>query len=212
MNKPKQQDDRMAKVAALRAEQVRRDRRRRLVIVAAVGVVILALVGTTTAVILGARTEQAAVEAAAEQPIPDVEETTDLSANHVDAAIAPSALPPLGGDHDPVWQNCGTYDEPVPSANAVHSLEHGVVWVTYRPDLPEDEVAMLREIVEGKSYALLSPYPGLAAPVVLTAWGVQLELDDVDDERIPTFLTKYLQGEQSPEPGASCSGGNGTPT
>lgn len=212
MSTPKQQIGRSAKVAALRAEQIRRDRRQRLIIVAAVAIVILALVGTTTAVILGARTEQAAVEAAAEQPIPDVAETTDLSANHVDAAITPSALPPLGGDHDPVWQNCGTYDEPVPVANAVHSLEHGAVWVAYRPDLPEDEVATLRELVEGKPYALLSPYPDLAAPVVLTAWGVQLELDDAEDERIPTFLTKYLQGEQTPEPGASCTGGVGTPT
>ena len=204
-------DDRMSKVAALRAEQEGRERRRRLVLVAAVAAVVLALVGATTAVILGARDEQAAVEAAAEQPIPDVEETTDLSANHVEATIAPTALPPLGGDHDPVWQNCGTYDEPVPVANAVHSLEHGAVWVAYRPDLPEDEVAALRELVEGEPYALLSPYPDLAAPVVLTAWGVQLELDDAGDERIPTFLTKYLQGEQTPEPGASCSGGNGAP-
>lgn len=211
MSNPKQRADRLAKVAALRAEQVRRERRRQLVIVAAVAVVILALVGTTTAVILGARTEQAAVEAAAEQPIPDVEETTDLSANHVEAAIAPSARPPLGGDHDPVWQNCGTYDDPVPTANAVHSLEHGAVWVTYQPDLPADELATLRELVEGEAYALLSPYPDLAAPVVLTAWGVQLELDDAGDERIPAFLTKYLQGEQTPEPGASCTGGNGTP-
>lgn len=212
MSNPEQRAERSAKVAALRAEQERRERRRRLVVVAAVGAVVLALVGTTTAVIVDARTEQAAVEAAAEQPIPDVEETTDLSANHVETPIAPSALPPLGGDHDPVWQNCGTYDEPVPTANAVHSLEHGAVWVAYRPDLPADEVGMLRELVEGEAYALLSPYPDLAAPVVLTAWGVQLELDDVDDERIPAFLAKYLQGEQTPEPGAACSGGNGTPS
>ncbi|NLD76028.1 MAG: DUF3105 domain-containing protein, partial [Acidimicrobiales bacterium] len=111
-----------------------------------------------------------------------------------------------------VWQNCGIYDEPVPVANAVHSLEHGAVWVSYHPDLPPSDVAALREAVEGESYALLSPYPDLASPVVLTAWGVQLEVDNVDDDRIPTFLNKYLQGEQTPEPGASCRGGNGTPS
>ena len=173
---------------------------------------ILAIIGATTAVILGARTERAAVEAAADQPIPDVKESTGLSANHVQTTADPSSLPPLGGDHDPVWQNCGIYDEPVPVANAVHSLEHGAVWVSYHPDLPPSDVAALREAVEGESYALLSPYPDLASPVVLTAWGVQLEVDNVDDDRIPTFLNKYLQGEQTPEPGASCSGGNGTPS
>jgi len=209
---PKKQDDRTAKVAALRAEQARRERRRLVLVVAAVAVVILAIIGATTAVILGARTERAAVEAAADQPIPDVKESTGLSANHVQTTADPSSLPPLGGDHDPVWQNCGIYDEPVPVANAVHSLEHGAVWVSYHPDLPPSDVAALREAVEGESYALLSPYPDLASPVVLTAWGVQLELDNVDDDRIPTFLSKYLQGEQTPEPGASCSGGNGTPS
>lgn len=212
MKNPKKQNDRTGKVAALRAEQARREHRRLLLVVAGVAVVILAIVGTTTAVILDARTEQAAVKAAAEQPIPDVKETTGLSANHVQTTTDPSSLPPLGGDHDPVWQNCGIYDEPVPAANAVHSLEHGAVWVSYHPDVPPGEVAALRELVEGETYALLSPYPDLASPVVLTAWGVQLEVDDVDDDRIPTFLSKYLQGEQTPEPGASCSGGNGTPS
>ncbi|RPF26983.1 DUF3105 domain-containing protein [Georgenia muralis] len=204
-------EERTARMAAVRAEHGRRERRRRIITVGAVGVTVLALAGATTAVILDARSEQARVVAAAAQPIPEVEETTGLSAEHVEATIAPSALPPLGGDHAPVWQNCGIYDSPVPAENAVHSLEHGAVWVAYRPDLPADQVAELRDQAEGEAYALVSPYPDLAAPVVLTAWGVQLELDDAEDDRIPAFLTRYLQGEQTPEPGASCSGGNGTP-
>jgi hypothetical protein len=162
---PKKQDDRTAKVAALQAEQARRERRRLLLVVAAVAVVILAIIGATTAVILGARTERAAVEAAADQPIPDVKESTGLSANHVQTTADPSSLPPLGGDHDPVWQNCGIYDEPVPTANAVHSLEHGAVWVIYHPDLPPGEVTALRDLVEGENYALLSPYPDGHTPV-----------------------------------------------
>ena len=46
---------------------------------------------------------------------------------------------------------------------------------------------------------------------VLTAWGVQLELDSADDNRITTFLDRYVQGPQTPEIGATCSDGNGTP-
>ena len=115
MKNPKKQDDRTAKVAALQAEQARRERRRLLLVVAAVAVVILAIIGATPAVILGARTERAAVEAAADQPIPDVKESTGLSANHVQTTADPSSLPPLGGDHDPVWQNAASTTSQSPS-------------------------------------------------------------------------------------------------
>jgi hypothetical protein len=46
-------------------------------------------------------------------------------------------IPPAGGPHNPSWQNCGFYDELVRDENAVHSLEHGAVWITYQPDLPQ---------------------------------------------------------------------------
>jgi len=164
--------------------------------------------------IAGEVARRADLEAAAGAPISGVEEFEDLSAAHVESSPEPvpageAVLPPVGGDHDPVWQNCGIYTEPVGTANAVHSLEHGAVWVTYRPDLSEDQVDTLTDLVEGEPYALLSPFENLAAPVVLTAWGVQLELDRADDPRAAVFLAKYLQGEQTPEPGAACSGGIG---
>jgi len=40
-------------------------------------------------------------------------------------------LPPMGGTHNQVWQNCGVYETPLRSDLAVHSLEHGAVWITY---------------------------------------------------------------------------------
>lgn len=122
-----------------------------------------------------------------------------------------SGLPPVGGVHSGVWQNCGIYDEPIETKNAVHSMEHGAVWVTYQPELPADDVASLQEAVSGYRYALLSPFEGLRSPVVLTAWGIQLEVDSADDDRIGTFLDRYVQGPQTPEIGATCSDGNGTP-
>lgn len=118
-------------------------------------------------------------------------------------------LPPVGGDHSPAVQNCGFYDEPVQDAHAVHSLEHGAVWLTFRPDLPEDQVTRLRELAAGEPYLLVSPYEDLAAPVVATAWGVQLQVDSLEDERVEPFLERYVQGEQTPEPGAPCQGGVG---
>ncbi|MFN2187708.1 MAG: DUF3105 domain-containing protein [Candidatus Promineifilaceae bacterium] len=120
-------------------------------------------------------------------------------------------LPPVGGIHSGVWQNCGVYDEPVLAKNAVHSMEHGAVWIAYDPELPQDSVDSLRQAVRGESYTILSPYPGLKSPVVLTAWGIQLELESAEDERIPEFIDRYEQGPQTPERGALCSEGTGAP-
>ena len=61
------------------------------------------------------------------------------SKDHTTEPVEYPQNPPVGGDHNPVWQNCGYYDEPVRNENAVHSLEHGAVWITYQPDLPQDQ-------------------------------------------------------------------------
>lgn len=116
--------------------------------------------------------------------------------------------PPAGGQHNPVWQDCAIYDEPVPIENVLHSLEHGAVWVTYRPDLPADQVEILEDLVRGESYALLSPYPGLRSPIVLTAWQVQLDVESAADRRVERFVQRYQIGEFTPERGASCENGN----
>lgn len=208
--------ERAAKVAAMRVEQQRKERRTRWFVIGGTSLLVVGLAGATVAVINAEANKQAAAEALAAEPIAGVEETEGLSAEHVVVTPEPSApgeavLPPVGGDHDPVWQNCGVYDEPVGTSNAVHSLEHGAVWVTYRPGSEESQVAALRDLVAGEPYALLSPLEGLASPVVLTAWGLQLELDDANDPRAAAFLAKYAQGEQTPEPGASCIGGIGNP-
>ena len=115
--------------------------------------------------------------------------------------------PPAGGPHDPVWQNCGYYDKPVRDENAVHSLEHGAVWITYSPDLPQDQIQELRTIAQGRSYILVSPYPGLDSPVVATAWGKQVALDGAGDPGLESFIKAYRIGPQTPEPGALCTGG-----
>ena len=117
----------------------------------------------------------------------------------------------MGGVHNQVWQNCGVYETPIRNDLAVHSLEHGAVWITYHPELPLEQVEKLREITRGGSHRLLSPFPGLASPVVVTAWGYQVELENADDSRLIDFINNYEQGTGSPEPGALCSDGIGEP-
>ena len=120
-------------------------------------------------------------------------------------------LPPAGGVHDPAWQNCGIYDTPLNTANAIHSLEHGAAWITYQPDLPAETIAAIEDRFRGQTYTLVSPYPDQRSPIVLTTWGVQLEVDDIDDDRVGKFIERYRLGPNTPERGAACTNGIGEP-
>ena len=128
---------------------------------------------------------------------------------HVRGRVAYAQVPPVGGDHDDVWLECGRYDKPLPNENAVHDLEHGVVWITYRPDMSASDVALLADSLPTEG--IMSPYDGLPAPAVVTVWGIQLQLTGADDPRLPLFIEEYGDGASSPEPGASCAGGAGKP-
>jgi hypothetical protein len=120
--------------------------------------------------------------------------------------------------------NCGVYDQPVPNERAVHNLEHGAVWITYQPSLPQAEVSQLRAFVArqtivsiqgqstGSRYMDLTPYPGLPAPIVVSSWGFQLRLSSPADPRLQQFVNHFRASPKySPEYGGECTGGVGTP-
>ena len=127
---------------------------------------------------------------------------------HTESIVDYELRPPAGGIHNPVWWNCGFYDEPIPDEHAVHDLEHGAVWLAYSPDLSEADVEVIRELVRADPKLLATPYPDLAdgEAVVATAWARQLRLDAVDDDRLGGFIEQYRDGSQAPEAGAICSG------
>jgi len=146
---------------------------------------------------------------------PDVEgtvfvESAPANQHELDITYEPGDLPPTGGVHQPTWQNCGIYDQPVAAEYAIHAMEHGAIWVTYQPELANADVSALQDMLRGDSYVILSPYPGQTAPIALTGWDLQLTVDSVADSRITEFVDKYT-GSRGPESGASCSGGVGVP-
>ena len=178
--------------------------RRTYIIIGLIAAVFIA--GFATLVILDAR------QNAMSTP-PDGVQTYDVgpAGKHTEANVNYKQNPPVGGPHNPVWQNCGYYDQQVHDENAVHSLEHGAVWITYSPNLPQDQVEHLRDIAENETYVLVSPRDDLPSPVVASAWGKQLRLDDAEDPDLERFIGAYEQGPQTPEKGAVCTGGIGQP-
>jgi hypothetical protein len=142
---------------------------------------------------------------------PDVSVVTITDQQHIEGPIEYDQHPPIGGNHNPVWQNCGVYREPIADENAVHSLEHGAVWITYLPDLDADQVATLEGLAANQTHVLVSPYPDQSRPVIATAWGAQKGFDGADDPGLAGFVSRFQEGPQTPEPGAPCSRGTGTP-
>jgi hypothetical protein len=129
--------------------------------------------------------------------------------NHQKGPLKYDVLPPVAGPHNDAWQNCmgDVYTAPIANEHAVHSLEHGTIWITYRPGLPADQVAKLKSKVEGQTKMMLSPFEGLDKPISLQAWGFQLKVDNADDGRIDDFI-KTLRVNASVEgPNANCAQG-----
>ena len=176
-----------------------------------------ALLAATSALILAAcGVGTSAPSATPTAPLPrattgPVESLAVVEANHVQGSINYPRLPPAGGNHAPVWLNCGVYDAPVPTEMAVHSQEHGAVWIAYHPNLPNDQVETLRQMGRGQTYVIVSPFPDLAAPVIASSWGRQQRFATAGDPALREFVRTFRSGPQTPEPGAPCTGGAGQP-
>ena len=140
-----------------------------------------------------------------------VEYLAVASREHTDQDLDYPTRPPAGGDHLGIWHNCGVYTVPLLDEAAVHSLEHGAVWVTYRPDLGAEAILGLTGELVDREKLLVSPYPDQIPPVVATAWARQLALDGPDDQRLKAFIGRFTDGDAAPEAGVTCQGGIGRP-
>ena len=196
------------KLDAFRAGEKRRIRVRRIAIASGIvaAIAVGALIVTTIVVTSNRTTPPSSSSSSTIRGLT----TYSNSAGHVQGPVSYAQTPPAGGPHSPAWLNCGIYTEPVPNENAVHDLEHGAIWVTYDPALPAATVAKLRALVPS-TYTLLSPYPGLPAKIVVSAWNAQVKVSSVTDARIPQFFEKYWKSANAPEPGAPCTGGIDAP-
>ncbi|MDQ7991068.1 MAG: DUF3105 domain-containing protein [Propionicimonas sp.] len=206
--KQQRAEQRREKVAAYQRQQARDRLWRRIWSVVgsvAAAAVVVAIVVT---VVLTPRAPSVSYEAGGSTgAVIDGVETFTNTSEHVEGTVDYPQSPPAGGPHNPVWLTCDVYTEPQVTENAVHSMEHGAVWVTYDAARVDDaELTALRGQLPS-SYVILSPFEGLERPIVLSAWNAQLQLDSADDPRIAKFFTEYWRSQFAPEPNATCSGG-----
>jgi hypothetical protein len=145
-----------------------------------------------------------------------------LAHDHVTGPVTYAVTPPVGGPHNPIWMNAGVYTKPVPSERAVHNLEHGAVWITYRPDLPSSQVDQLVALFRKQSmipeaqdsgrsnrYMDVTPWSSndLPAPIVISSWGYQLRVQSPSDPRLQQFIDTFRHNQKyTPEYGSPVDG------
>jgi hypothetical protein len=174
-------------------------------IAAAIAVVLFAVVAIGYAVVQANRSEASEITDPSE-----IEglQTFENGGGHTPGPVDYPESPPAGGQHDPVWADCtGTvYDVDIRHENAVHSLEHGAVWITYNPaEVSEADIAALADLVEGESGRFLSPYEGQDSPISIQSWNYQLKVESATDPRLQQYADFFTYNpDLYPEPGASC--------
>lgn len=207
---------RQARIAEMRRAEKSRERRNRILVIAASAVAVAGLVAGGVVLV---RSQSGKDDTASDSKGTSGHFTTGsdgvqtwsakLSQTHVTKTVDYPMEPPVGGDHNAVWMNCNgdVYTEAVDNMNAVHSLEHGAVWVTYNSKAADADVKALAEKVKKTPYTLMSPVEDQKDPIMLSAWGTQRTVTSATDANVDKFFESYVQGDQTPEPGAACTGG-----
>ncbi|WP_200303542.1 DUF3105 domain-containing protein [Streptomyces adelaidensis] len=209
--------ERKARIEAMRRAERSRERRNRILTIGASVLIVAGLVVGGTVLVRSQSGDDSSSTASDSKSTGKWETGSDgvktwstkLTQNHVTKTVKYPMEPPVGGDHNPVWQNCNgdVYDKAIKNENAVHSLEHGAVWVTYNSKASDADVEALAAKVKKTPYTLMSPVDDQKDPIMLSAWSHQRTVTSATDPNVDKFLETYVQGEQTPEPGAACTNG-----
>ena len=101
--------------------------------------------------------------------------------------------PPTSGWHYAAPANVGFYDRELPDERLVHNLEHGHIWIAYRPTIPDEIKSQLKKLAGGM--AIVTPRPTNDTDLALVAWGrldaFNLDGTPLDSQRIQSFILRY---------------------
>lgn len=86
--------------------------------------------------------------------------------------------PPTSGEHNAQEMPWQVYTGEIPDTRAIHNLEHGGIYVSYRPDLSSDQVAKLQALFFAPysdanfkpSKVIMAPRSENKEPIVLSSW------------------------------------------
>ena len=105
--------------------------------------------------------------------------------------------PPSSGPHYGSPADWGVYDYEVNDKIFIHNLEHGGVWISYRPDVESRVIEHLKSIVEefGGSKIVMAPRSANDSDIAVAAWTRVLKFDlgnqDISEEQLNQIRAFY---------------------
>lgn len=104
--------------------------------------------------------------------------------------------PPTSGPHYAEPARAGFREEPIADEHLVHSLEHGLIWISYHPRVGDEVRNALREFAG--SWVVVTSREANDMDIALAAWG-RLDAFNLqggatsaaDEQRIQDFISRY---------------------
>jgi hypothetical protein len=121
--------------------------------------------------------------------------------------------PPTSGPHYEQPARAGFREEAIADEHLVHSLEHGLVWVSYHPSLPTEVIGELRQFAND-SMVVITAREANDTDIALATW-TRLDkfdmaeedlLGDSEVQRIRDFITRYRNSGPEKIPAGSHGG------
>lgn len=102
--------------------------------------------------------------------------------------------PPASGWHYSQPAEWGAYREELPDEVLIHNLEHGGVWISYRPDVSEEIRAKLEKFYEVHGRKIIvTPRAKNDTDIALAAWNRldTFSVTEYSDERVERFIKAF---------------------
>ncbi len=135
-------------------------------------------------------------------------EATLMGASHISVgSLLPqyTSNPPSSGPHYGQTAQSGFRKDVVPDQNVIHNLEHGDVWIAYRPDISDSIKEGLRQFAGAK--VIITPREENDTDIALVSWGrldtFNIEGGSIPLGRIRDFIKRYVGKGPEQVPGAS---------
>jgi len=128
-----------------------------------------------------------------------VEEFPIEGRDHVPAGtdVEYKTNPPTSGSHLAEAEKWGIFSNEIDDMAAVHSMEHGGIWISYK-DITQEEISSLEEVSKQNSQStVVSPRSGNDGKIVIASWGKMVKLETAEKALIQKYIDTYKN--QAPE-------------
>ncbi|HEX9503447.1 MAG TPA: DUF3105 domain-containing protein [Patescibacteria group bacterium] len=100
--------------------------------------------------------------------------------------------PPTSGPHWPQPANWGAYSTTQADEQMVHNLEHGGIWISYKPGrVDKNTINLLNDFAKRYPLIIVEPRDKDDAAIALAAWTHLQNLDKYDEHAILEFINAY---------------------